>query len=366
MGFTCGIVGLPNVGKSTLFNALTATQAAQAANYPFTTIEPNVGKVSVPDERLDKIAALARSAKIVPTQLSFVDIAGLVKGASQGEGLGNHFLGHIREVDAILHLVRCFEDGGVVHVAGRVDPAADAETIETELLLADLESLERRKGPLEKAARGGDKEAKAALPLVTKLLDALKAGTAAGRVPLTGEEAPLVRGLGLLTSKPVLYVCNVSEKDAANGNEHTRKMEARAKSEGRGCVVISAALEAEVAQLGDPAEQQEYLSSLGLKETGLARVIRAGYALLGLITFLTAGPKEARAWTIAKGMKAPGAAGQIHSDLERGFIRAEVIAYDDYIKAGGESQARSAGKMRSEGKEYVVQDGDVLLIKFAV
>jgi GTP-binding protein YchF len=366
MGFTCGIVGLPNVGKSTLFNALTATQAAQAANYPFTTIEPNVGKVSVPDARLDKIAALAKSAKIVPTQLSFVDIAGLVKGASQGEGLGNQFLGHIREVDAILHLVRCFEDGGVVHVAGRVDPVADAETIKTELMLADLESLERRKSPFEKAARGGDKEAKATLPLVARLLDALKAGTPAGRVALTADEAPLARGLCLLTDKPVLYVCNVAEKDAADGNEHTRKMEARAKAEGRSAVVISAALEAEVAQLGDPAEQAEYLKSLGLAETGLARVIRAGYALLGLITFLTAGPKEARAWTIAKGTKAPGAAGLIHSDLERGFIRAEVIAYDEYLKAGGETQARAAGKMRSEGKEYVVQDGDVLLIKFAV
>ena len=366
MGFTCGIVGLPNVGKSTLFNALTATQAAQAANYPFTTIEPNVGKVSVPDERLDKIAALAKSAKVVPTQLSFVDIAGLVKGASQGEGLGNQFLGHIREVDAVLHLVRCFEDSNVVHVAGRVDPVADSETIETELMLADMDSLERRKVPLEKSARGGDKEAKATLPLVAKMLDALRAGTPAGRVSLTSDEVPLAKTLGLMTAKPVLYVCNVSEKDAANGNEHTKKMEAKAKAEGRGIVVISAALEAEVALLGDPAEQREYLNSLGLQETGLTRVIRAGYALLGLITFLTAGPKESRAWTIPKGTKAPGAAGQIHSDLERGFIRAEVIAYEDYLKAGGEPAARAAGKMRSEGKEYVVQDGDVLLIKFAV
>ena len=366
MGFKCGIVGLPNVGKSTLFNALTATQAAQAANYPFTTIEPNVGKVSVPDVRLDKLAELCKSAKVVPTQLAFVDIAGLVKGASQGEGLGNQFLGHIREVDAVLHLVRCFEDGNVVHVAGRVDPVADSETIETELMLADLESLERRKGPLEKTARGGDKEAKATLPVLEKLLAALKAGTPAGRVAVTPEEAPIVRSLGLLTAKPVLYVCNVSEAEAANGNAYTKRMEEKAKAEGRGCVVISAALEAEVAQLSDPAERAEYLSSLGLQETGLSRVIRAGYALLGLITFLTAGPKESRAWTIAKGTKAPGAAGQIHSDLERGFIRADVIAYDDYVKAGGEAQARAAGKMRSEGKEYVVQDGDVIVVKFAV
>ncbi|MSP20202.1 MAG: redox-regulated ATPase YchF [Alphaproteobacteria bacterium] len=366
MGFACGIVGLPNVGKSTLFNALTATQAAQAANYPFTTIEPNVGKVSVPDVRLDKLSELAKSAKVVPTQLSFVDIAGLVKGASQGEGLGNQFLGHIREVDAVLHLVRCFEDGNVVHVAGRVDPVADSETIETELMLADMESLERRIRTLEKTARNGDKEAKATLPVVTKVLDALKAGTSAGRVVLTPDETATLHTLALLTAKPVLYVCNVSEAEAANGNAFTQRMEAKAKAEGRGCVVISAALEAEVAQLADAAERLEYLSSLGLKETGLTRVIRAGYELLGLITFLTAGPQEARAWTIPKGIKAPAAAGQIHSDLERGFIRAEVIAYDDYVKSGGEAQARAAGKLRSEGKEYVVQDGDVIVIKFAV
>ena len=366
MGFTCGIVGLPNVGKSTLFNALTATQAAQAANYPFTTIEPNIGKVGVPDERLDKIAALAKSAKVVPTQLSFVDIAGLVKGAAQGEGLGNQFLGHIREVDAILHLVRCFEDSNVVHVAGRIDPVADSETIETELMLADMESLERRRVPLEKAARGGDKDAKAAMPIAAKLLNELRAGTPAARIALTVDEAPIARTLGLLTAKPTLYVCNVSEAEAAAGNEHTRRMAEKAKTEGRATVVISAALEAEVAQLTDPAERREYLGALGLTETGLTRVIRAGYELLDLITFLTAGPKESRAWTIPKGTKAPGAAGQIHSDLERGFIRAEVIAYADYINAGGETQARAAGKMRSEGKSYVIQDGDVLLVKFAV
>ncbi len=366
MGFTCGIVGLPNVGKSTLFNALTATQAAQAANYPFTTIEPNVGKVGVPDPRLDKLVHLAKSQKAVPTQLSFVDIAGLVKGASKGEGLGNQFLGNIREVDAIVHVVRCFEDGNVVHVAGHVDPVADSETIETELMLADLESLEKRRGHTEKMAKGGDKDAKAVVPVLNKVLAVLQAGKPASTAQITDDERPLLNTLGLLTAKPVLYVCNVSESEAATGNEYTRQMEAKAEAEHRAVVVISAALEAEVAQLTDETERRQYLNSLGLSETGLARVIRAGYALLGLITFFTAGPKEARAWTIPKGFRAPQAAGQIHSDMERGFIRAEVIAYDDYVATGGETQARAAGKLRSEGKEYVMADGDTVLFKFAV
>ena len=366
MGFTCGIVGLPNVGKSTLFNALTATQAAQAANYPFTTIEPNVGKVAVPDPRLDKLAVLAKSVKVVPNQISFVDIAGLVKGASTGEGLGNQFLGHIREVDAVLHLVRCFEDGNVIHVNNKVDPVADAETIETELMLADLDSLERRVNGLEKKARGGDRDAKALMPVVDKLIKALREGTPANRVAFEGAEKLLVPGLQLLTGKPLLYVCNVGEADAAAGNELTQRMAAKAKAEGRGHVVICASMEAELAGLSDAAEQAEYLAAAGLKESGLTQVIRAGYDLLGLITFFTVGPTETRAWTIPKGAKAPQAAGQIHSDMERGFIRAEVIAYDDYVAQGGEQGAKAAGRMRSEGKEYVVQDGDTMLIRFAV
>jgi hypothetical protein len=366
MGFRCGIVGLPNVGKSTLFNALTETQAAQAANYPFCTIEPNVGQVAVPDERLEKIAAIAKSAKVIPTQLAFVDIAGLVKGASQGEGLGNQFLGNIREVDAIVHVLRCFEDDDIQHVANKVDPIADAEVVETELMLSDLESLEKRVPAAAKKATGGDKEAKAMASVLGQALDLLREGKPARLTePKDDEEARVFAQAQLLTAKPVLYVCNVAEEDAAEGNALSALVFARAKAEGAEAVVVSAAIESELVAM--PAEDRaEYLAELGLTESGLARVIRAGYKLLGLKTFFTAGPKESRAWTFPTGAKAPQAAGEIHSDFERGFIRAETIAYDDYIALGGESGAKDAGKLRQEGKEYLVQDGDVLLFKFNV
>ncbi len=367
MGFKCGIVGLPNVGKSTLFNALTETAAAQAANYPFCTIEPNVGEVAVPDPRLEKLAALAKSAEIVPTRLTFVDIAGLVRGASKGEGLGNQFLGNIREVDAIAHVVRCFEDSDVTHVENRIDPIADIETIETELMLADLDSLEKRVDSLGKKAKGSDKdalEAKEALDLVNRALALLRDGKPARLVVRKPEEESTFHMLGLLTSMPVLYVCNVDEGSAAAGNDFSRKVEARAKEEGAGCVVISAKIEAEIAVLSR-ADRADYLSAVGLKEPGLDRLIRAGYALLHLVTYFTVGPKEARAWTVARGTKAPQAAGVIHTDFERGFIRAETIAYDDYVKLGGESGARDGGKLRLEGKDYVVADGDVMHFRFA-
>ena len=365
MGFNCGIVGLPNVGKSTLFNALTASAAAAAANFPFCTIEPNVGRVVVPDERLARIAAIARSAKVIPTQLEFVDIAGLVAGASRGEGLGNQFLGHIREVDAILHLLRCFEDPDVVHVAGSVDPLRDAEIIDTELMLADLDSLERRLTGLVKRARGGDKDAKDTLVVAERAAAVLREGRPARVVPLAAEEERAFNGLQLLTAKPVLYVCNVEEGDAAAGNAATQRVEARAASEGAAAVVISARIEAEVAELSED-DRSEYLASLGLTETGLTQVIAAGYRLLDLITFFTAGPKESRAWTIRRGTRAPAAAGVIHSDFEKGFIRAETIAYDDFVTLGGEQAAREAGRMRSEGRDYVVADGDILLFRFNV
>ena len=365
MGFNCGIVGLPNVGKSTLFNALTATQAAQAANYPFCTIEPNVGRVAVPDPRLDKLAAIAGSAKIINTQLEFVDIAGLVKGASRGEGLGNQFLGNIREVDAIVHVLRCFEDGDVTHVSGKVDPVSDAEVVETELMLADMDSLEKRLPNLEKKAKGGDKESGAEVPVVKKALDALRDGKPAREAKLTDDERPIFARLQLITAKPMMYVLNVEESSAATGNEHSARAEAFATSRGMPSVVISAAIEAEVAQL--PAEDQsDYLSSLGLAETGLARVVRAGYALLDLVTFFTVGPKEARAWTVRREATAPQAAGVIHTDFEKGFIRAETIAFDDYVTLNGESGARDAGKLRLEGKEYAVKDGDVFHFRFNV
>ena len=366
MGFRCGIVGLPNVGKSTLFNALTETQAAQAANYPFCTIEPNVGQVAVPDERLDKIAAIAGSAKVIPTQLAFVDIAGLVKGASQGEGLGNQFLGNIREVDAIVHVLRCFEDDDIQHVANKVDPLADAEVVETELLLADLESLEKRVPAAAKRATGGDKEAKLMASVLGQALDLLKDGKPARLTePKDEEEARVFRQAQLLTAKPVLYVCNVAEEDAATGNALSEQVFAKAAAEGAEAVVVSAAIEAELVAM--PAEDRgEFLAELGLDESGLSRVIRAGYKLLGLQTFFTAGPKEARAWTFPVGAKAPQAAGEIHTDFERGFIRAETIAFDDYVALGGESGAREAGKLRQEGKDYLVQDGDVMLFKFNV
>jgi ribosome-binding ATPase len=363
MGFKCGIVGLPNVGKSTLFNALTRTAAAQAANFPFCTIEPNVGEVSVPDARLEKIAAIAKSREILPARLNFVDIAGLVKGASKGEGLGNQFLANIRETDAIAYVLRCFEDPDVVHVTGIIDPLADAETVETELMLADLESLEKRMGGLEKKLRGNDKEAKLTLDLVQRAIAVLGEGRPARYVERSGEEEKPFRELQLLTSKPVLYVCNVDEAAAENGNAMTRKVAEYAAQNGAASVVISAKIEAELAQLDDE-EQQEYLETLGLQEPGLNRLIQEGYELLGLQTYFTAGPKETRAWTIAKGTKAPAAAGVIHTDFERGFIRAQTIAYKDYVSLGGEQGAKEAGKARDEGKQYVVADGDVMLFKF--
>ncbi|MGE5505469.1 MAG: redox-regulated ATPase YchF [Actinomycetota bacterium] len=367
MGFNCGIVGLPNVGKSTLFNALTQTAAAQAANYPFCTIEPNVGRVAVPDPRLDKLVAIAKSQKEIPTQLEFVDIAGLVRGASKGEGLGNQFLANIRETDAIVQVLRCFEDTDITHVEGSVDPVRDSETIETELMLADLDSLERRIVPLEKKAKGGDKEAKAQVDVMSPILAALRDGKPARTVVLDNEEdRRIARQLGLLTLKPVLYVCNVEEASAATGNAFSAQVAEMAAKQGAISVVISAAIESEVAQLSSEEERREFLETLGLEETGLARVIRAGYELLHLVTFFTVGPKEARAWTVQKGAKAPQAAGVIHTDFERGFIRAETISYDDFIACGGEAGAKEAGKMRLEGKEYVVNDGDIFHFLFNV
>ncbi len=366
MGFRCGIVGLPNVGKSTLFNALTETAAAQAANYPFCTIEPNIGRVAVPDPRLDRIREIAKSAQEIETQIEFVDIAGLVRGASQGEGLGNQFLANIREVDAIVHVLRCFEGGDVTHVEGRVDPIADAETVETELMLADLDSLERRVPNLVKKAQQGDKEAKIEASVLGQALELLRDSKPARLTqPKDAEETKALARAQLLTGKPVLYVCNVDEGDAAGGNALSEGVAAKAKAEGAISVVISAAIEAEIATLAAD-EREAFLADLGLEETGLSRIIRAGYELLGLITFFTAGPKESRAWTVHRGAKAPEAAGEIHTDFERGFIRAETIAYDDFIACGGEAGAKETGKMRSEGKDYVVQDGDVLLFRFNV
>ena len=367
MGFKCGIVGLPNVGKSTLFNALTQTAAAQAANYPFCTIDPNIGEVAVPDRRLEELARLAKSAQILPTRLSFVDIAGLVRGASKGEGLGNQFLANIREVDAIVHVVRCFEDTDVTHVEGRIDPVADIETVETELMLADLDSLERRVDTLEKKTRGADKDAKEAketLDLVNRALVLLRDGKPARLVARKPEEEKTFHMLGLLTALPVLYVANVDEASAATGNAFARKVEERAEAEGAVCVVISAKIESEIALLA-PAERAEYLAAINLEEPGLDRLIRAGYGLLDLVTFFTVGPKETRAWTVTRGARAPQAAGVIHSDFERGFIRAETIGHDDYVACGGEAGARDAGKLRLEGKDYVVADGDVLHFRFA-
>jgi len=363
MGFKMGIVGLPNVGKSTLFNALTRTAAAQAANFPFCTIEPNVGEVAVPDARLDKLAEIAGSAQKIPTRMTFVDIAGLVKGASKGEGLGNQFLANIREVDAIAHVLRCFEDDDITHVEGRVDPVADAETIETELMLADLESVEKRLQNLSRKVRGGDKDALQQQMLLEAAKAALDAGRPARSVEVAAEDAKAWKMLQLLTSKPVLYVCNVAEEDAAHGNAQSARVAAMAAAEGNSHVVISARIEEELAQLA-PEEAALFLEEMGLSEAGLDRLIRAGYELLHLETYFTAGPKEARAWTIRQGTLAPQAAGVIHGDFEKGFIRAETIAYDDYVRLGGETGAKEAGRMRAEGKTYMVQDGDVMHFLF--
>jgi GTP-binding protein YchF len=364
MGFRCGIVGLPNVGKSTLFNALTRTAAAQAANYPFCTIEPNVGEVPVPDSRLETLARLAKSAKVIPTRLTFVDIAGLVRGASKGEGLGNQFLANIREVDAIVHVLRCFEDDDITHVEGRIDPVADAETVETELMLADLESVERRLQNISRRVRGGDKEAVAQERLLHQARAALEAGHPARTVAVAPEDARAWSGLQLLTAKPILYVCNAEEEAAATGNAQSERVARMAAEQGAASVVISAAIEEEIAQLDDD-ERAEFLAGMGLEEAGLDRLIKAGYALLNLITYFTVGPKEARAWTVVKGTAAPQAAGVIHGDFERGFIRSETISYADFIACGGEQGAKDAGRMRSEGKGYIVADGDVLHFLFS-
>ncbi|MGB3148068.1 MAG: redox-regulated ATPase YchF [Paracoccaceae bacterium] len=363
MGFKMGIVGLPNVGKSTLFNALTRTAASQAANFPFCTIEPNVGEVAVPDPRLEKLAAIAGSKQIIPTRITFVDIAGLVRGASKGEGLGNQFLANIREVDAIAHVLRCFEDGDVTHVEGKIDPIADAETIETELMIADMESIERRLAGIARKIKAGDKEAAAQERLMKQALAALEDGKPARTITVADDDRKAWDMLQLLTSKPVLFVCNVEESAAATGNSQSERVAQMAAAQGAGSVVISARIEEEISQLAED-EAMMFLEEMGLEEAGLDRLIRAGYALLGLQTYFTVGPKEARAWTITKGTLAPQAAGVIHGDFERGFIRAETIAYNDYIAGNGEAGAREAGKFRVEGKSYEVKDGDVLHFLF--
>ena len=365
MGFKCGIVGLPNVGKSTLFNALTQTASAQAANYPFCTIEPNVGDVAVPEPRLAKLAEIAGSKEVIPARMNFVDIAGLVAGASKGEGLGNQFLANIRETDAIAYVLRCFDDDDVTHVANKIDPLADLETVETELMLADLESLEKRRANLEKKAKTGDKESKAALTLIDLALEQLNSGRPARYADVPKDDMKAWRGLQLLTSKPVLFIANVDEESAAEGNAYSEIVMKRAEEEGAQCVAISAKIESELALL-DGEERGEYLETLGLEEPGLNRLIHTGYTLLGLQTYFTCGPKEARAWTIKEGWTAPQAAGVIHGDFEKGFIRAETIAYDDFVACGGEGPAKEAGKMRAEGKDYIVKDGDVMHFRFNV
>jgi len=367
MGFNCGIVGLPNVGKSTLANALSGTQAAQAANYPFCTIEPNTSLVAVPDARLDKIAAIGKSQKIIPAQIEFVDIAGLVKGASKGEGLGNQFLANIRETDAIIHVVRCFENADITHVEGSVDPLRDADIIDTELMLADLESVTKQVEGLAKKLKSNDKDIKAQHDFAVRVKTALEAGKPARTiVPSDAEEQRYMKLLQMMTSKPIMYVCNVNEDDAASGNEWTKKVEAMATAQGARSVVISAAIEAEIAQLETPAEKKEFFDTIGLEEPGLNKIIRAGYDILGLQTYFTVGPKEARAWTVRKGAKGPEAAGVIHSDFEKGYIRAEVMSYDDYVTLGSEQAVKEAGKFRSEGKEYIVKDGDIIHFLFNV
>lgn len=364
MGFNCGIVGLPNVGKSTLFNALTSTAAAESANYPFCTIEPNIGRIAVPDERLFNLAKLAKSQNIIPTQLEFVDIAGIVKGASSGEGLGNKFLSNIRETDAILHVVRCFDNEDITHVAGKIDPISDIETIETELLLADLESAEGRIPNLEKKAKSGDKSSKETLEILLPVYEALKNGKPAIDADIPQDKKVMLKQLQLITTKPIMYICNVSENDIVSGNEYTKKV--IEKSNGKPVVIISAKIESEIATLDFEEEKMEFLKELGLTMTGLDKVIKQGYDLLGLITYFTVGPKESRAWTIKKGTKAPEAAGVIHTDFERGFICAETVSWQDYLSCGGEQAAKQQGKLRLEGKEYIVQDGDVLHFRFNV
>ena len=367
MGFRCGIVGLPNVGKSTLFNALVSNMQAEAANYPFCTIEPNIGRVAVPDPRLDELAGIAGSARIIPTQLEFVDIAGLVRGASKNLGRGNQFLSHIREVDAVIYVLRCFAGGDVVHVEGRVDPLGDAEIVETELLLADLQNLETRLPTAQKKAKGGDREAGEQAALMERAYQAVAAGNPARTAePTDPAERRAFAALQLLTAKPVLYVCNVDEASAATGNPDSDTVRAFADGRGAGCVVVSAKIEAEIAALPTADEKREFLASLGLSEPGLARVITAGYELLGLVTYFTVGPKEARAWTVPAGTPAPRAAGVIHTDFERGFIRAETIGFADYVGHGGEAGAKKAGRFRLEGKEYPVRDGDVMHFRFSV
>ena len=366
MGFSCGIVGLPNVGKSTLFNALTATQAAEASNFPFCTIEPNIGRVAVHHTRLYEIHRITKSKTVVPAQIDFVDIAGLVKGASKGEGLGNQFLGHIREVDAIAHVVRCYESDTVTHVETTVDPVRDAEIVETELLIVDLESMERRIEPVAKKAAIGDKEAKHTLAVLEPVLAALSEGRPARAADVPEDRRAEVKALQLLTAKPVLYIANVDEGSAATGNALSRRLAEKAAAEGSECVVISAAIEAEIAGLDEPLEAREFLESLGLEEPGLDRVKQAGYELLGLITFFTSGPNESRAWTVPHGITAARAAGKIHTDFERGFIRAETVSFEDFVACGGEQGSRDAGKMRSEGKGYIIQDGDIILFRFNV
>lgn len=364
MGFNCGIVGLPNVGKSTLFNALTSTASAESANYPFCTIEPNVGRISVPDERLQRLSKVANSAQTIPTQLEFVDIAGIVKGASSGEGLGNKFLANIRETDAILHVVRCFENDDITHVSGKVDPVSDIETINTELLLADLESVENRIPNLEKKAKSGDKQSKDVLEVLTVVYELLKDGKPAIGAKVTEEKKHILRQLQLITTKPMMYICNVSESDVVKGNQFTEAVVA--KAERSPVVIISAGIESEIALLNSEEDKMAFLNDLGLSETGLNRVVRRGYDLLGLITFFTVGEKESKAWTITKGTKAPGAAGSIHTDFERGFICAETISWSDYLNCGSEQEAKKSGKIRLEGKDYTVQDGDVMHFRFNV